>query len=158
MSAGRGLRFALCLVAVALAAAAPAGAERARTPPATNVTSPAGVPAPPAALGAPEPRRARATEAPAITVLVRSTGDEGVTPTDTDNDYTRINDALQALTSVGDGTVFLLQGTFDWTEPFAAADWALGSDGLPASGDEFVILPRAGSRTSPSPPTPSARP
>lgn len=59
-----------------------------------------------------------------VVLLVRSTGEDGVTPTDTDNDYTRIVDALSAAATLGDGTTIELLGTFDWTEPNAFADWA----------------------------------
>src|SRR5215471_3735522 len=48
-------------------------------------------------------------------------------PTATDNDYTRINNAIQAVSS---GDTIKLAGTFNWTEANAAASWALGSDGL----------------------------
>ncbi|MBW8884330.1 MAG: hypothetical protein JF612_06030, partial [Planctomycetia bacterium] len=49
------------------------------------------------------------------------------TPTATDNDYTRLANALAAAT---DGVTIHLQGTFDWTEANAAASWAKGNDGL----------------------------
>lgn len=66
-------------------------------------------------------------------------------PNQFDNDYTRINNAIQAATS---GTTITLSGTFDWTEPNAAASWALGSDGqtgTPAfENDDYSILARAG--------------
>jgi CSLREA domain-containing protein len=58
-------------------------------------------------------------------------------PTATDNDYTRINDAVQAAIS---GEIIKLAGTFDWTEPNATASWALGSNGLPGDLDDFSIL------------------
>ena len=58
-------------------------------------------------------------------------------PTVTDNDYTRINNAIQA--SVAGQTIKLL-GTFNWTEPNAAASWALGSDGVASTADDFSIL------------------
>ena len=60
----------------------------------------------------------------------------GGTPTPTDNDYTRINDAVQMSSS---GTVIELRGTFDWTEANAAASWALGSDGATSTSDDFSI-------------------
>jgi hypothetical protein len=62
-------------------------------------------------------------------------------PTPADNDYTRINNAIQAA-STGD-TIKLL-GTFDWTEANAAASWALGSDGVASTGDDYEILPPSG--------------
>lgn len=64
-----------------------------------------------------------------IVLLVRSTGEEGVTPTDTDNDYTRIVDALATAATVGDGTTIELLGTFDWTETHAFDDWVAGDYG-----------------------------
>jgi nitrous oxidase accessory protein NosD len=58
------------------------------------------------------------------------------TPTPTDNDYTRIKNAIEAAP---DGGSVLLQGTFSWAEPFAAASWALGNDGLPGTADDYTI-------------------
>ena len=58
-------------------------------------------------------------------------------PTATDNDYTVINNAVQF---VAQGGTITLSGNFDWTEPNAAASWALGSDGQPGTGDEYTIL------------------
>jgi len=61
-------------------------------------------------------------------------------PTAMDNDYTRINNAIQTATS---GTTIELSGTFNWAEPNAAASWALGSDGQTGgafSNDDYVIL------------------
>jgi|GEM_PF-1539870 len=69
------------------------------------------------------------SEKAGIVLLVRSTGEEGVTPTDTDNDYTRIVDALATAAVVGDGTTVELLGTFDWTETYAFDDWAAGGYG-----------------------------
>ncbi|MCX7557059.1 right-handed parallel beta-helix repeat-containing protein, partial [Xanthomonadaceae bacterium JHOS43] len=67
---------------------------------------------------------------PTPTVLVQSIsasngelepGDVGyIEPTALDNDYTRINRAVQLLTT---GTTLLLEGTFHWDEPFAMASW-----------------------------------
>lgn len=75
-------------------------------------------------------------------VVVESTTETSTTPTATDNDYTRINDVVQAL---GDGVVVDLVGTFDWTEANAAASWAAGSDGNPATPDDnFGIVAPAG--------------
>lgn len=75
-------------------------------------------------------------------VVVESTGETSTTPTATDNDYTRINDVVQA---VGDGVTVELLGTFDWTEANAAASWAAGSDGNPATADDnFGIVAPAG--------------
>ncbi len=65
-------------------------------------------------------------------------------PTALDNDYTRINNAVQAAPA---GSTVTLSGTFNWVEPNAAASWALGSDGqtgTPAlSNDDYTILPPA---------------
>lgn len=72
-----------------------------------------------------------------IGTLVQSVGASGDTPTPTDNDYTRINDALQAAS---DGDTIHLQGVFDWSEANAAASWELGSDGTAATGDDWTIL------------------
>lgn len=66
------------------------------------------------------------------------------TPTAADNDYTRINNAVQASFS---GQTIKLLGTFNWTEANAAASWALGSDGLTGganSDDDYGITPPAG--------------
>ena len=38
------------------------------------------------------------------------------------------------------GQTIKLLGTFDWTEANAAASWALGSDGVVATGDDYSIL------------------
>ncbi len=54
----------------------------------------------------------------ANTIYVPSTGYSGTTPTATDNDYTRIRNAIEAA---GNGFTIILQGTFDWTELNAAA-------------------------------------
>jgi uncharacterized repeat protein (TIGR01451 family) len=53
------------------------------------------------------------------------------------NDYRRIQNALNAATS---GDVITLSGTFDFTAPFAAAAWALGNDGVAATGDDYEVL------------------
>ena len=58
-------------------------------------------------------------------------------PTAIDNDYTRINNAVQAAAN---GDTIVLTGTFDWTEANAAASWALGSDGVPSAADDYSIL------------------
>ena len=57
-------------------------------------------------------------------------------PTPTDNDYTRINNAIQAAAPTD---VIKLLGTFDWTEANAAASWALGSDGVVSAIDDYSI-------------------
>jgi len=53
------------------------------------------------------------------------------------NDYRRIQDALNAATS---GDTITLSGTFDFTQPFAAAAWALGNDNTASTGDEYEVL------------------
>ncbi len=68
--------------------------------------------------------------------IVQAFSITGGTPTPTDNDYTRINDAVQAASG---GTLIELQGTFNWTEPNAAASWANGSDGVASTSDDFSI-------------------
>jgi hypothetical protein len=75
---------------------------------------------------------------PAVTVAVLSTGATSTSPTAVDNDYTRINNAVQALSS---GDTITLTGTFDWTETNAAASWAKGSDGIAGNADDYVCLP-----------------
>lgn len=61
-----------------------------------------------------------------------------------DNDYTRINNAVQAAPA---GSTVNLAGTFNWTEPNAAASWARGSDGQTGTAafdnDNYCILPPA---------------
>jgi hypothetical protein len=59
------------------------------------------------------------------------------TRTPTNNDYKQIQTAVSAA---GDGDVISLSGTFDWTEPNAAASWALGNDNTPGTGDDYSIL------------------
>ena len=61
-------------------------------------------------------------------------------PTALDNDYTRINNAVQSIAS---GGTITLNGTFNWVEPNAAASWALGSDGQTGgvfSNDDYGVL------------------
>lgn len=62
-------------------------------------------------------------------------------PTAADNDYTRI---MNAVKTAADGDTIILDGTFDWTEANAAASWALGNDGLPATSDDYSIQVPAG--------------
>ena len=59
------------------------------------------------------------------------------TPTSTDNDYTRINNAVQ---SSFPGQTIKLLGTFNWTESNAAASWAKGSNGVAGDLDDYSIL------------------
>ena len=60
------------------------------------------------------------------------------TPTASDNDYTRIKNAVAAAVA---GTRIILSGTFDWTESNAAASWSLGNDGLAGTDDYTIRLP-----------------
>jgi len=56
------------------------------------------------------------------------------------NDYRRIQNALNAAVS---GDTIILSGTFDFTQPFAAAAWALGNDGVASTADDYeVTAPR----------------
>jgi len=59
------------------------------------------------------------------------------TPTAADNDYTRINNAVQATFN---GQTIKLLGTFNWTEPFAAASWSRGSNDIAGDLDDYSIL------------------
>ena len=58
-------------------------------------------------------------------------------PTAVDNDYTRINNVIQSCFA---GQTIILNGTFNWTEPNAAASWAKGSDGVASTADDYSIL------------------
>ncbi len=53
------------------------------------------------------------------------------------NDYRRIQNALNAAAS---GDTIVLNGTFDFTQPFAAAAWALGNDNTASTGDDYEVL------------------
>jgi uncharacterized repeat protein (TIGR01451 family) len=56
------------------------------------------------------------------------------------NDYRRIQNALNAASP---GDTIILSGTFDFTQPFAAAAWALGNDNTASTADDYeVIAPR----------------
>jgi uncharacterized repeat protein (TIGR01451 family) len=57
-------------------------------------------------------------------------------PTPTDNDYTRIQAAVNGL---ADNDTIILQGTFNFTEPNAAASWALGSDETAGTFDDYSV-------------------
>ena len=74
-------------------------------------------------------------------VIVEAFSVTGGTPSPSDNDYTRINIAVQAAVS---GSQIELHGVFNWTEANAAASWALGSDGVVSPIDDFSILVPAG--------------
>jgi uncharacterized repeat protein (TIGR01451 family) len=58
------------------------------------------------------------------------------TPTPADNDYTRIQ---AAVNSAADGDTIMLAGTFNFTEANAAASWARGSDGTAGTFDDFSV-------------------
>lgn len=77
-----------------------------------------------------------ATGAFAASVTVSSTGATGDPPSAIDNDFTRINTAIQ---NAMNGDTITLVGTFDWTEVNAAASWALGSDGIASTSDDYAI-------------------
>src|SRR6185369_3281349 len=63
------------------------------------------------------------------------------TPTATDNDFTRI---ANSVATAGNASTINLQGTFDWTEPNAAASMAKGSDGIAGNADDYQIVVPAG--------------
>jgi len=68
--------------------------------------------------------------------VIESVGLTGDVPTPTDNDYTRINDVVQAAAP---GDVIVLRGTFDWNESNAFNAWSLGSDGVSGNLDDWTI-------------------
>ena len=70
-------------------------------------------------------------------VVVQSVGVTATTPTPTDNDYTRIQNAVDTAVN---GDTITLSGTFDWREANAAASWALGNNGVAGDLDDFSIL------------------
>ena len=53
-------------------------------------------------------------------VVVQSLSETGDEPTPSDNDFTRIDDAVQALANDSE---IVLQGTFDWSEFYARQSW-----------------------------------
>jgi hypothetical protein len=53
------------------------------------------------------------------------------------NDYRRIQTAINTAMS---GDTIMLSGTFDFTQPFAAAAWALGNDNTANTGDDYEVL------------------
>jgi uncharacterized repeat protein (TIGR01451 family) len=55
--------------------------------------------------------------------VIRSVAETSDVPTAADNDYTRINNAIQTAL---DDDVLVLEGTFDWSEPNAIASWDAG--------------------------------
>src|SRR5450755_2777936 len=52
------------------------------------------------------------------------------------NDFRRIQNAINAA---GNGDTIILNGTFDFTQPFAAAAWALGSDNTAGTADDYSV-------------------
>jgi hypothetical protein len=87
-----------------------------------------------ALTGPPYPAKAAPINVTALT--------SGFTPTN--NNYTLLRDALAAAAS---GDVITLSGNFDWTEPNAAASWALGNDGVVSAADDYSLLVPAGLST-----------
>jgi uncharacterized repeat protein (TIGR01451 family) len=57
------------------------------------------------------------------------------------NDYRRIQNALNAAAA---GDTIILSGTFDFTQPFAAAAWALGNDNTANTADDYEVLVPSG--------------
>jgi uncharacterized repeat protein (TIGR01451 family) len=68
--------------------------------------------------------------------VIESVGLTGDIPSPTDNDYTRINDVIQAALP---GDVIILNGEFDWNESNAFNSWSLGSDGVADTFDDWSI-------------------
>ena len=52
------------------------------------------------------------------------------------NDYRRIQNALNAAAN---GDTIILSGTFDFTQPFASAEWAKGNDGVAGNADDYEV-------------------
>ncbi len=69
-----------------------------------------------------------------LTVLVESVAVTGHTPQPDDNDFTRIDNAIQSVTLLGDGTEIRLLGVFDWTEANAMASWTAADYAVIAPG------------------------
>ncbi len=61
------------------------------------------------------------------TINVQAFSVTGGIPTTNDNDYTRINNAVQNAVN---GDTIVLQGVFNWNEANASASWAKGSNGV----------------------------
>lgn len=55
-----------------------------------------------------------------LEVVVQSVAETGDSPTPSDNDFTRIDKAVQAVT---DDSTIILDGVFDWTEANATQSW-----------------------------------
>lgn len=58
-------------------------------------------------------------------------------PSPADNDFTRLANAVQCVV---EGQTIEVDGTFDWSEPNAAARWASGIDDLAATDDDYAIV------------------
>jgi hypothetical protein len=52
------------------------------------------------------------------------------------NDFRRIQNAINAA---GNGDTIILNGTFDFTQPFAATAWALGNDNTAGTADDYSV-------------------
>ncbi len=70
-------------------------------------------------------------------IPVNSTGFTSTTPTAADNDYTRISSAVDAAMP---RDTLVLNCTFNFAEPFAAASCALGNDGVENTLDDYSVL------------------
>ncbi|MGZ8833831.1 MAG: hypothetical protein ACXW19_11630, partial [Thermoanaerobaculia bacterium] len=57
------------------------------------------------------------------------------------NDFRRVQNAINAATPAD---TIILSGTFDFTQPFAAAAWALGNDNTPGTADDYSVYVPAG--------------
>jgi nitrous oxidase accessory protein NosD len=79
----------------------------------------------------------------ANTIFVPSVGVTSTTPTTTDNDYTRIANALAAAS---DNYTIELLGTFNWGETKANASWKLGNNAIDelGGGDDYWLEVPAG--------------
>jgi uncharacterized repeat protein (TIGR01451 family) len=53
------------------------------------------------------------------------------------NDYRRIQNELNAAVT---GDTIILSGTFDFTQPYAAAAWALGNDNTAGTADDYEVI------------------
>jgi hypothetical protein len=73
-------------------------------------------------------------QAPASFVVVPTPGGS---ESAADNSYRRPSNAVACVL---DNQTVDLQGTFDWTEANAAASWALGTDNVAATADDYSIL------------------
>jgi hypothetical protein len=73
-------------------------------------------------------------------IIVKANNDyvtDIATPTSTNNDYTRIKNAVEV--AANNWTVNL-NGSFDWTEANAATSWSMGNDGVVSPADDYSIL------------------